>query len=77
MTPLWRTVLSALQDPDAPGREEAIARGAAALALKRICEATVDDVLEIGLYEFGVVIKPQTAQAALTAHQGTEPEQER
>ncbi|MFE7428068.1 hypothetical protein [Streptomyces sp. NPDC057545] len=66
-----------LQGPDAPGREEAIARGAAALALERTCEATVDDVLEIGLYEFGVVIEPETAQAALTAHRVTGPEQER
>lgn len=77
MTTLWRTVLSALQDPDAPGREETIARGAAALALKRTPEATVEDVLEIGLYEFGVVIEPPTARAALAAHRVTAPEQER
>ncbi|MER6018824.1 hypothetical protein [Streptomyces anulatus] len=77
MTTLWRTVLSALQDPGAPGREATIARGAAALALKRTLEATVEDVLEIGLYEFGIVIEPQTAQAALTAHRVTEADQER
>ncbi len=53
VTTLWRTVLSALQNPDAPGRKETIARGAAALALKRSPEATVEDALEIGLYEFG------------------------
>ncbi|GAA2231123.1 hypothetical protein [Streptomyces nogalater] len=77
MTTLWRTVLSALQDPDAPGREETIACGAAALACKRTDEASVEDVLEIGLYEFGVVIEPHTAKAALAAHRVTAPEQER
>lgn len=77
MTTLWRTVLSALQDPDTPGREETIARGAAALALKRPPEATVEDVLEIGLYEFGVVIEPPTARAALATHRVTAPVQER
>ncbi|MFE1288631.1 hypothetical protein [Streptomyces sp. NPDC058751] len=77
MTMLWRTVLSALQDPAAPGREATIARGAAALALKRTLEATAEDVLEIGLYEFGVVIESQTAAAALAAHRVTEAEQER
>ncbi|WP_329375684.1 hypothetical protein OG625_39065 [Streptomyces sp. NBC_01351] len=77
MTNLWRTVLSALRDPDAPGREQALARGAASLALKRTSEATTDDVLEIGLYEFGVPIEPQIAAAALAAHRVTEPEQER
>ncbi|MEV5350414.1 hypothetical protein [Streptomyces achromogenes] len=49
MTMLWRTVLSALQDPSTPGRGETTARGAAALALKRTPEATADDVLEIAL----------------------------
>ncbi|MEU9472295.1 hypothetical protein AB0D78_37990 [Streptomyces avermitilis] len=49
-------------------------RGAAGLALKRTREATADDVLEIGLYEFGVVIEPQ---AALTARRVTEHEQDR
>ncbi|WP_405812697.1 hypothetical protein OG241_00330 [Streptomyces sp. NBC_01390] len=77
MTTLWRTVLSALQDLDAPGREETIARGAAALALKRAPVATADDVVDIGLYEFGVVIEPQTAQTALDAHRVTAPDQER
>ncbi|MFE0774337.1 hypothetical protein [Streptomyces sp. NPDC058861] len=77
MIMLWRTVLSALQAPDAPGREETIARGAAALALKRAAEATVEDVLEIGLYEFGVVIEPTTARAALATRLATPPEQER
>ncbi|MGW1659259.1 hypothetical protein [Streptomyces atratus] len=77
MTMLWRTVLSALQDPAAPGREETIARGAAALALKRTPEATTDDVLEIGLYEFGVVIEAQTTAAALAAHRMTSHDQER
>ncbi|WP_405814609.1 hypothetical protein OG241_08425 [Streptomyces sp. NBC_01390] len=77
MTTLWRTVLSALQGPDAPGREETIARGAAALALKRTPDATVEDVLEIGLYEFGVAIEPATAASALAAHRVTEPDQDR
>ncbi|MFJ4741101.1 hypothetical protein [Streptomyces sp. NPDC088775] len=77
MTTLWRTVLSALQDPDAPGREATIARGAAALACKRAPAATVEDVLEIGLYEFGIVIERRTAQAALAAHRVTESDQER
>ncbi|MFB7090804.1 hypothetical protein [Streptomyces sp. NPDC056296] len=77
MTALWQTVLSALQDPDAPGREETIAHGAAALAPKRTPQAAVDDVLEVGLYEFGVIIEPRTAQAALAAHRVTETEQER
>ncbi|MGI5484916.1 hypothetical protein [Streptomyces lavendofoliae] len=77
MTTLRRTVLSALQNPEEPGCEETIARGAAALALKRSPEATVDDVLEIGLYEFDVVIEPTTARAALAAHRVTAPEQER
>ncbi|MEU4178082.1 hypothetical protein [Streptomyces sp. NPDC026589] len=77
MTTLWRNVLSALQDLDAPGREQTIAQGAAALALKRTPEATTDDVLEIGLYEFGVVIEPPTAAAALATHRVTESEQER
>jgi hypothetical protein len=73
MTMLWRTVLSALQDPATPGRKETIARGAAALALKRTDEASVEDVLEIGLYEFGVVIEPQTAAAALNAQRSDRP----
>lgn len=76
MTMLWRTVLSALQDPAASGREETLARGAAALALKRTPEATADDVLEIALYEFGVVIEPQVAEAALAAHRVTESDQD-
>ncbi|MFF3556199.1 hypothetical protein ACFYXL_22665 [Streptomyces tsukubensis] len=54
--------------PAAPDREETIARGAAALALKRTSAATTDDMLEIGLYEFGVVIEPPIAKAALAAH---------
>ncbi|MCT7352005.1 hypothetical protein N4P33_07425 [Streptomyces sp. 15-116A] len=76
MAMLWRTVLSALQDPAAPAREETIARGAAALALKRTPEATIDDALENGLYEFGVVIEPPTAAAALAAQRVTESAQE-
>ncbi|MFH9402699.1 hypothetical protein ACH4JS_23530 [Streptomyces sp. NPDC017638] len=66
MTMLWRTVLSALQDPSTPGRGETTARGALALALalalKRTPEATADDVLKIALYEFGVVIEPSTGR---------------
>ncbi|MGP3690925.1 hypothetical protein ACTVZO_40695 [Streptomyces sp. IBSNAI002] len=77
MSNLWRTVLSALQDLDAPGREKTIARGAAALAVKRTPQATVEDVLEIGLYEFGVVIEERTAKAVLAAHRVTGAAQER
>ncbi|MFI0234906.1 hypothetical protein [Streptomyces sp. NPDC017086] len=67
MTTLWRIVPSALQTPGAPGREETIAPGAAALALKRTPQASVEDVLEIGLYEFSVVIELATARAALAS----------
>ncbi|MFJ1958773.1 hypothetical protein ACIOGT_38170 [Streptomyces microflavus] len=73
----WLTVLSALKDSVAPGREETIARGAAALALKRVREVTTDDVLDIGLYEFGVVIAPQIAAAVLAVHRVAEAGQER
>ncbi|WP_327376521.1 hypothetical protein OG393_22725 [Streptomyces sp. NBC_01216] len=77
MTTLWRNVLSALQDLDVPGREQTIAQGATALALKRTAAATTDIVLEIGLYEFGVAIEPPTVKGALAAHRVTESEQER
>ncbi|MGA5171099.1 MULTISPECIES: hypothetical protein [Streptomyces] len=67
--------MSALQDPDAPRREETIARGAATLACKRTDEASGEDVLEIGLYESGVLIEPHTAQGTYTSHRVTALEQ--
>lgn len=56
---------------------ETIARGAAAVALKRTPESTTDDVLKTGLYEFGVVMDARTAATALAAHRMTSHDQER
>ncbi|MFJ8388581.1 hypothetical protein ACIQ9Q_29470 [Streptomyces sp. NPDC094438] len=67
MPTLWRTVLAALTDPTAVDRDQVLALGAADLALNQDSAASSGDVQDIALAEFGVVLGPRAAAAALTA----------
>lgn len=67
MPTLWRTVLAALTDPTAVDRDQVLALGAADLALNQDSAASSGDVQDIALAEFGVVLGPRAATAALTA----------
>ncbi|MFD9793503.1 hypothetical protein ACFWXK_21440 [Streptomyces sp. NPDC059070] len=64
---LWREVLTALNSPHTAGREHVLARGAAALARSRARPGgpAAEDVRRIALEEFGVLLDPLVAQAAL------------
>jgi hypothetical protein len=67
MSTLWRSVLSALRDPRAADRTRHLALGSADIALRQDSDATADDVRDIALAEFGIVLAPQAAAGALAS----------
>ncbi|SEG55303.1 hypothetical protein SAMN05216223_106191 [Actinacidiphila yanglinensis] len=71
MPTLWRSVLSALHNPQAPGALHQLALGAADLALGSDEEATADDVCRTAREEFGVELAPHAAATALATRRRT------
>jgi hypothetical protein len=71
MTTLWRTVLTALHNPQSPGALHHLALGAADLALMHDAGATAGDVRRVALEEFDLELAPHAAATALASRRRT------